>query len=186
MKNLIINVGVSGSGKTTWTTKFIKENPNYLRVNRDDIRKTLVGDLDGYYQRKDLWRIEEEAVNNIESSMILELLHSGFNVIVDNTNLKPTYIEKFRHIVSAYNKDLVQNVDQEVQIRYNLFKENNVALLKKRVDVREAPIDPHYLDYIDKQASQLKGIIHYIEDNYKYYILNHGDKDDKVGESSDN
>lgn len=47
MNNVIITVGISGSGKSTWSTNFIKENPKYLRLNRDDIRKTLVGDLDG-------------------------------------------------------------------------------------------------------------------------------------------
>ena len=62
---VIINVGISGAGKSTWTTQFIKENPNYLRINRDDIRKTLVGDLNGYYERKDLNRIET-SINFIE------------------------------------------------------------------------------------------------------------------------
>lgn len=34
----IITVGISGSGKTTWAESFVKENPDYAIICRDDIR----------------------------------------------------------------------------------------------------------------------------------------------------
>jgi len=45
-RQIKVLVGVSGSGKTTWATKFINENPKWVRVSRDDIRRQLVGTLD--------------------------------------------------------------------------------------------------------------------------------------------
>lgn len=35
--NVIVLVGVSGAGKSTFATNFVKENPSYLIVNRDSI-----------------------------------------------------------------------------------------------------------------------------------------------------
>lgn len=60
MKKLIILVGISGSGKSTWATEYIQKNPDTLRINRDDIRKSLVGTLKNYYPR----RIKRYGCNN--------------------------------------------------------------------------------------------------------------------------
>ena len=88
MKNIILTIGISGSGKSSWTTNFIKENSNYLRINRDDIRKTLVGNLDGYYQKepRQLNHIEN-IVTFTENHLFDDLISCNYNVIIDNTNL---------------------------------------------------------------------------------------------------
>lgn len=59
MQQVIINVGVSGAGKTTWSTQYMKKNIGNYRINRDSIRLQLVGTLDDYYQRKDLNYLEK-------------------------------------------------------------------------------------------------------------------------------
>lgn len=101
MKNnkLLILIGISGSGKTTWSTNYIKENSNWYRVNRDDIRKELVGDLKDYYKREDLEFLENK-ISDIQHNQIRELLLSGKNVILDNTNLKDKYINDY---INKYN-----------------------------------------------------------------------------------
>ena len=38
MKILFL-VGISGSGKSTFAEEFLAKNQDYLRINRDDIRK---------------------------------------------------------------------------------------------------------------------------------------------------
>jgi predicted kinase len=45
MENLkvILTVGLPASGKSTWSTNFVKENPLYCRVSRDDFRYMLSG-----------------------------------------------------------------------------------------------------------------------------------------------
>lgn len=65
MSNVIICVGTSGSGKSTWSIQLLKYNTNYIRSNRDNIRRTLIGDLVNYYNRKDLNNLEK-IVTNIE------------------------------------------------------------------------------------------------------------------------
>lgn len=93
-KEILILVGISGSGKTSFSKEFLKNNNNYLRISRDDIRKTLVGDLDGYYQRKDLIFIEG-IVSNLEESIFELSFFRERSIIIDNTNLKQSYINNW-------------------------------------------------------------------------------------------
>ena len=38
---ITILIGISGSGKTTIAKEMISKNQNLIRINRDDLRKTL-------------------------------------------------------------------------------------------------------------------------------------------------
>jgi tRNA uridine 5-carbamoylmethylation protein Kti12 len=40
-RHIIICRGVPASGKTSFAKNFIEKNQNYIRVNRDDIRKMI-------------------------------------------------------------------------------------------------------------------------------------------------
>jgi len=169
MKDIIICVGISGSGKSTFANSFIKENTNYLRINRDDIRRTLVGNLDGYYQREDLNMIERN-VTGIEESIFKYLSTDYRNVIIDNTNLKQFYINRWIEISGYYKYDF----------KFKLF---DVDLVKAKDMVLERdflPIDWNNSDYnreefnvkyIDKQFQQYQQIKQWLLDNYKDKIL---------------
>lgn len=90
MKDLKVKIliGVPASGKSTWSTNFVKSNPNWVRINRDDFRFML----------KDMPVCEpkiESLINNLQDNAILSALGSGLNVIIDNTNLKQSYINHF-------------------------------------------------------------------------------------------
>ena len=37
-KKVLILIGIPGSGKSTWSTEFVKENKDWVRINRDDFR----------------------------------------------------------------------------------------------------------------------------------------------------
>ena len=167
-QQVIINVGVSGSGKSTWSTEYIKNNIGNYRINRDSIREQLVGTLDGYYQRKDVTYLEK-LVTNMEEISFVNMLGEGASIIVDNTNLKPSYIQKWVDFVQAWNEDLPDF--RKVAVRFKLFPESNAELLKKRVNIRDAPLGWDKLNYIDKQVSSIRSAIAYVEDNYKDQIL---------------
>lgn len=102
-QKLIILSGISGSGKTTIATDLCNKFEKHVRVNRDDLRKQLVGKLDqSYYKRKDLNNLEKQ-VTWLLFSEIRHLLQHGYTVVVDNTNLKESYINEllseFQHLV---------------------------------------------------------------------------------------
>jgi len=93
MSNVIICVGISGSGKSTWSTQLIRSSTDYIRCNRDDIRRTLIGDLVDYYGRRDLGGFEK-MVTNIEYFIWETAIRLKKSVIIDNTNLKISTINK--------------------------------------------------------------------------------------------
>ncbi len=117
MKHVLILTGLSGSGKSTFARRFCAENPNWLRVNRDDLRRSLLPiSLAEYWQTwsdRDKNRIEL-LVNELQKTVILDGLSRGWHVLIDNTNLKLSYLNEFRKL-------LTEHFD-EVEIRYQLIE----------------------------------------------------------------
>lgn len=116
MKYVHILTGLSGSGKSTFARQFCAENPNWLRVNRDDLRRSLLPvSLPEYWQTwpdREKSRIEA-IVNELQKTAILDGLQRGWQVLIDNTNLKLSYLNEFRKL-------LTEHFD-EVEIRYTLI-----------------------------------------------------------------
>lgn len=95
---LIILIGCSGSGKSTWAAEYISKNPNTVRVNRDYMRQQLFGytpdNIGTYYLHPSL-KTREDIITRLETSVIRDALQSGCDVIVDNTNLTSDYIQRY-------------------------------------------------------------------------------------------
>ena len=92
-------IGLSGSGKSTYSKKFLFENPSYRRVNRDEIRQMIFGyaeeDIHYYYKLNDFVKNEHQ-ISRVQDSLIKQLLQEGYNVLMDNTNLQIKYINQFK------------------------------------------------------------------------------------------
>lgn len=70
--------GLPASGKSTWAKEHCSQNKDWIRVNRDDLRN----------MRGDYWiPKQEKLITKWENSSIEIALHSGYNVILDATNL---------------------------------------------------------------------------------------------------
>ena len=102
MKNRItVLSGVSGSGKSTWAhEKWLEDSKNIVIVNRDKIRELLFGytedTIKEYYDRDKIYS-NEKLVTRFEDTMIYEALNMNKDIIVDSTNLKRAYIERFAY-----------------------------------------------------------------------------------------
>lgn len=150
---ILILIGISGSGKSTFAKKLCQVDNSYLRINRDDIRKTLVGDLKGYYERRDLNFIEKE-ISYFEEAMLSSILKLSKNAVIDNTNLSLKYINRWKEFV----KDL------EVGIEYKFF-DIDLNIAKRRVLLRDynttwlgTEIKSEGVKYIDKQIKQYEQV----------------------------
>ncbi len=117
MKKVLILTGLSGSGKSTFARQFCAESPNWLRINRDDLRRSLLPVSLGEYWKT--WPDHEKnrietLVSELQQTAILEGLTRGWHVLIDNTNLRLSYFNEFRKL-------LVEHFD-DVDLQYKLIE----------------------------------------------------------------
>jgi predicted kinase len=90
---LYVMVGLPGSGKTTWAERAQCDSTGAIViVSRDDLREKL------FRAEGVLSRGHENYVTAIESYAVIQALASGFDVIVDSTNLRPEYVQRWRDV----------------------------------------------------------------------------------------
>lgn len=113
MQKIIVTVGVSCSGKSTWATDFIKKNKGWVRVNRDNLREELTGLKASIYNKSPKSSVEKQ-INDVQHEQIRYFLSKGMNVIIDNTHLKEKYINeilsKYQHLADIELKWFYTNV----------------------------------------------------------------------------
>ena len=76
---LILLVGIPGSGKTTYATKYISEHKNTIHLSSDLIRKELWGD--------EATQGDNNEVFSLMQKRAIEALNNGQSVIYDATNI---------------------------------------------------------------------------------------------------
>lgn len=132
MKKIIIVVGLSGSGKSTWTKEFCKNNPEWLRINRDDIRKSMLTvPLNEYHQWENTakYRIEK-LVTEQHNQLMINALRDNWHVVLDNTHLRLSYINEYKKILLE-NFESFEISYQLMDVPLEICLEND----KKREDV---------------------------------------------------
>lgn len=140
-RKMILTVGISGSGKSTWATNFIERTPGYFRVNRDDIRAQITG-ISSMRWRADI----EDLVTVIEEDNVRAILGAGYNVVVDATHLKKNYIDRW---VKQFN----HLCDISLMIFNTDFEE-----AETRVCQRDGLLRGVATDYIREQHERFKAI----------------------------
>jgi len=93
MRKIILTKGLPGSGKTFWAKEFQKENPNFKRINKDELRSML----DNGKWSKD----NEKFVLYVRDVMIQLALNDGYDVIIDDTNLHHKHEQQIREILKS-------------------------------------------------------------------------------------
>lgn len=77
-RKVIVCKGIPASGKSTFAKQYCEKNPDWIRVNRDDLRN-----MRGRY-----WNPKQEKlITEMEISCAVAALQDGKNVILDSTNL---------------------------------------------------------------------------------------------------
>lgn len=83
MPKIIFLVGIPCSGKSTYT---LDKKSKFIIISRDSIRLDIFGE--SYKQNSK----DEERVTRVFNTNLIGYLYSGFDLIIDNTNLKKSYI----------------------------------------------------------------------------------------------
>lgn len=123
MNKIIFTRGVSASGKTVWAEQFIKDNPDYVNINRDDIRAALFcnGELD--WSRYKFTRGNEVRVTEVQEQLIYDAVVNGKNIIISDTNLHDKYIDR----ILTSQETLLDNYEVE----YKWFEVGLLEALKR-------------------------------------------------------
>lgn len=90
------------SGKSTWAKQYVLDNPNTIRVNKDDIRMEL---HNGVYSKT-----LEVIVCEYQMSLVATALAEWKDVVVDNTHLFGTHEQDYRQ--------LANDMDVEFEIKF--------------------------------------------------------------------
>lgn len=78
-QKIIFLKGLPASGKSTWAKQYVLDNPNTIRVNKDDIRMQL--------HKWVFSKENEKEVIDYQMNQVATWLAEGKTVIVDNTHL---------------------------------------------------------------------------------------------------
>ena len=128
-----ILIGIPASGKSTWCNEFLRNNPNWIRVNRDYFRLMLRNE-----------QMCEPKVEDLVSILVNKTIHAALlkklNVIVDATNVKVKYVEEFIEEFK-YNADIEYQVF-DISLDKAIERDNN-----RPAKVGEAVIKRMYKDY---------------------------------------
>jgi len=183
-KQLIILVGISGAGKSTFSNKLIEKDNNFLKINRDDIRTSLVGNLKNYYIREDFQTLEG-IINHLQVAIASKVVSANKSIVIDNTHLSKDYINKWINLFTYDNFfnhrgysikfklfDCDLNVAKNRVIRRDLYEEYEDQLtLNNDVDLSNSP----EVNYINKQFQQYYSIKQWLNENYKELIYAEGE-----------
>lgn len=146
---IILLIGVPGSGKSTYANNFIKGNPGYVKLSRDEYRHMLRNE---WYPGEE---IEALVSANIDAATITALTH-GYNVVLDNTHCN---LKTVKETIVKFGKKariVLKVIGAELTIK-QIYAQN----LSRDKAVPEAVIDRMYKGFkaVIKAKSELLTLI---------------------------
>jgi predicted kinase len=162
--------GIQGSGKSTYAKKRAQD-PNWKRVCRDDLR--LMFD-NIHFNAKN-----EKFISKVEKEMILSILDSGKNAIIDSMNLSMEKIKERKAVIKGYYPAVefeiksFLDVPLEKCIENDLKRENSLGASiiqntwmrhfdvrenkKHQADPRDGNLNQLYIFDLDGSLAQMNG-----------------------------
>ena len=137
MAKIIIMSGLPASGKSTAAQALLNGGGNFVRLNKDLLRTMLHFDKFNHTNEGHTW--------NAEVSLAVFFLTSNINVVIDDTNLNPKTMQRW--------KDLAKQLDVKIQ-----YADMDVGVEEciERDSKREKRVGKHV---IEKMALQYKGYL---------------------------
>lgn len=130
---IILTRGIQGSGKSTWSKKWVEEDPTHrVRWNNDDFRRML-----GPY-----WIPEREnLVSTGMSDLIYCAMALGYDIVIDNMNLNKKYWDSIQDRIDDYNSNIfIDDPDKRYSMEFKDFVDVPLEECVKRDSKRENPI----------------------------------------------
>lgn len=141
MSTVIFTRGIPGSGKSTLAQKWVADDPeNRVRVNRDDIRHSLIREMQKKGYKGDPYMVLdkdgrpdrkfESRVTEAENNALRKAIQANKDVISDNTNLNNGQLHKRIRQVRQWGATRISYKDFPITVeeaqRRNSLRERKV------------------------------------------------------------
>ena len=152
MNKIIVPIGISASGKSTFASQYVEKNPNTIIVSRDSLRMSLFGyteenlfrhynvDNKNFYER-------EKLVTDFHTDQIWYALQKNFDVIADNTHLRRSHITAYKSF----------GVPLEIKVLEAKFNDASNRDVKRKKSVGDG--------VLVKQSKQFEKIVNFSVEN---------------------
>lgn len=138
---LIMLVGIPGSGKTTYAANLKKENPDYIIHSSDELRKELYGDIGNQEHNAELF---EELHRRIRKDIKEEK-----TVVYDATNLVKKRRVSFLSTINCKKKCVLFLTDYDTCLKNN--QEREMVVPDKVIEhMRKIFCPPHWHEGFDE------------------------------------
>lgn len=122
---VIITTGLPGSGKSTWTLEQIIQNPDWLRLELDQLRDEFG------INRKEYDPEGEKNIRLVRDQRLLEALKAGKTVICSDTNLTESTLKRLQSLADQAKAEVAYqdftHVPPEVCIERDAKREHSVG-----------------------------------------------------------
>lgn len=99
MNKIIFLKGLPASGKSTWAKNYCKENPNFRRLNKDDLRE----EFKDFNPSRNWNKNFESQILEIQRKRGILFIENGFSIIIDDTNFAEKHKNFWYEIAKKHN-----------------------------------------------------------------------------------
>lgn len=172
MVKLIVLSGLPGSGKSTRAKEIVEQSGDWVRVNKDSLRPMLHCDKPFQFR-------QEKATKKAERAVAKELLSSGYNIVVDDTNLTERHVQpwkdlakelnaKFEHIVmDASIEDCISRDERRGNDGGKHIGKSTIINMARQSGMGEAFGQSEVIFDVDGTIADLSHRLHYIQQEPK-------------------
>lgn len=134
MKQSIITIGIPTSGKSTYANNVINNDPSYIELSRDKIRRDIFNTStwsDGYNSNIE----NEKIVTSREYDLIREYSNNNQNIVITDANLRMKYVKNLVNILEHFGYEVY-------------IKMCDITLVEslRRNELRHDPIDTETIE----------------------------------------
>ena len=127
-KMLVITIGMSGSGKSTWAESYTRNRGNWVELNRDNVRFNF-GKKD--WTKYKFTNKNEKQVTKTIGEQALKAVECSMSIIISDTNLKAKIRQKWITFAKEHDYQVITKefpITWEEAMQRNQQREGGIAL----------------------------------------------------------
>jgi len=101
-KQLILTVGASCSGKSSWAEEFTRNRDDWVNLNRDDVRFKLFNNGERDWTKYVFNKTNEKKISQLVDRLCLIAVGCSHNIVVSDTNLSHKIRNKWKDFANTF------------------------------------------------------------------------------------